>query len=760
MPLYPECVNSARDRFVAFYHRLPSWTVPVVLIILAVFIANIMYISGLGLDNPISWTAGISHHICRVACGRPAIDPNLGYLTQPLGHLAASDLLHGHLPWWNYYEGLGQPLAGEMQGASLFPLTLLFALSDGLLWFHVCLEIIAGVSTYLLMRRLSVSSVVATGIGVVFALNGTIAWLGNAVLNPVAFLPMLLLGVELIFDGARGGSRRGWYVAAIALALSIYAGFPEVAYLDGVFAFGWAAVRLFDQPRDLRFVVVRRLGLSGIVGTVLALPILIPFYDFYKVANIGNHIAALDGQSKLSGHAVSMMLDPYVYGTLFSNPTTYPFWGGIGGYFGASVGALAILGLFGSRLRPLRIFLVLWTGFGLLGVFNVLHMRDAWNLIPLVKTMAFARYVMPSCEIAMITLAALGIMDFASSKQFKRLFTLTTIVGLLLVLWSILGASSTNKGVILPGKTRIIFIGLDAIPFLALGALLIIGRLSKFRVATLLITLVLVGESILLYFVPTAESPKKITIDQAPITFLQTNEGQYRFLDFGVLNANWGTQYDLNSLSAIDLPFPSLFSKLLHRKLFPALTPLNQFVIHAGLRGIVGQEISVQNHFAAYQAASVKYLLISNKVVLWPGLAKLGVKRVFTDAIVSIYAMPNPTPFYSTLSKSCTVTSPSVSTAIVHCPSAGTTLVRSELWMTGWSASVNGKSVAISPYNMAYQSVAVPTGTSTVVFNFSPPHVRYGFIAALLAAILLLGSWTLERWPARRASHRRPRGHY
>ena len=80
--------------------------------------------------------------------------------------------------------------------------------------------------------------------------------------------------------------------------------------------------------------------------------------------------------------------------------------------------------------------------------------------------------------------------------------------------------------------------------------------------------------------------------------------------------------------------------------------------------------------------------------------------------------------------------------------------------MTGWSASVNGKSVAISPYNMAYQSVAVPAGTSTVVFNFSPPHVRYGFLAALLAALFLIGSWTLERWPVRRASHRRPRGHY
>ncbi len=53
-------------------------------------------------------------------------------------------ILHGHLPWWNSFEGLGQPLVGEMQSAALFPLTLLFALPSGLFWFHISLEYIAG----------------------------------------------------------------------------------------------------------------------------------------------------------------------------------------------------------------------------------------------------------------------------------------------------------------------------------------------------------------------------------------------------------------------------------------------------------------------------------------------------------------------------------------------------------------------------------------------------------------------------------------
>ncbi len=732
---------------------------PVLLIILAVVAGNIMYISGLASDDPIAWTANISHHLCRVACGRPAIDPNVGYLTQALGHLAALDILHGHLPWWNYFEGLGQPLAGEMQSAALFPLTLLFATSNGLLWFHVSLEVIAGVSTYFLAKRLAMPTFLATGIGVVFALNGTFAWLGNSVLNPVAFLPMLLLGIEMIFDGARSGARRGWYVAAIALALSIYAGFPEVAFLDGVFAGGWAVVRLYMLPKDVRFTAALRLGIAGIAGTFLAMPILIPFYDFMKVAFVGNHLASVEGMTQLSDHGASMLLDPYVFGTLFSNHNAFPFWGGIGGYFGASVSALALLGLFGKRLRPLRLYLAGWTSLAVLGVFNILQIRVFWNLIPLVKTMAFSRYVMPSCEMALVVLAALGIMDFATNARAKRVFTLTTLVALALVVWSVLAARTINHGVVLTPTTRIIFIGLDAIPFLSIGALLVLGRFSKVRVVPLLITIVLVAESLLLYFVPTAEAPKQITVDQAPIEFLQNNQGQERFLDFGVLNANWGTQFGLNSLSAIDLPFPKAFSRFLATRMFPSLTPLNQFVIHGGITGIIAQENAVLTHFSVYQAASVKYLLLPNSIVLLPGLTKLGVHRVFEDAIAGIYEMPNPRPFYSTTSSTCTVKSASVGAATVTCPKGASTLIRTELSMAGWQATVNGKAVPITTVDGVYQSVTVPQGTSTVTFNFLPPHEKFAFLAALAAAFFLIGSWIFERRrPARPARHARPRG--
>src|SRR3954451_21443225 len=88
--------------------------------------------------------------------GERAIDPNDGFTSQALGHRAALDWLHLRVPWWNPYEGTGAPLAGELQSAAFFPPTLLTAFANGQLYEHLLLEIVAGLSTYLLLRRLAI----------------------------------------------------------------------------------------------------------------------------------------------------------------------------------------------------------------------------------------------------------------------------------------------------------------------------------------------------------------------------------------------------------------------------------------------------------------------------------------------------------------------------------------------------------------------------------------------------------------------------
>ncbi len=112
--------------------------------------------------------------------GKPTIDPSYGFTSQAIGHRAALDLLHLHLPWWNPYEGTGMPLAGETQAAALFPPTLLTAFSDGQLYEHILLELIAGICTYLLLMRIGVTRLAAVAGGIAFALCGKFAWFADA----------------------------------------------------------------------------------------------------------------------------------------------------------------------------------------------------------------------------------------------------------------------------------------------------------------------------------------------------------------------------------------------------------------------------------------------------------------------------------------------------------------------------------------------------------------------------------------------------
>jgi hypothetical protein len=224
----------------------------------AVLVANVAYLVGAADADPLGTRSGLASVMDRgPLASERSVDPNDGFVSQALGRRAALDVLHLHAPWWNPYEGTGAPLAAEMQSAALFPPTLLTAFPDGQLYEHMLLELVAGLSTYLLLRRLALVRWASAAGGIAFALNGTFAWVSHAPANPVAFLPLLLLGIELAYGATMAGRRGGFALMAIAGSLSVYAGFPEVAYADALLAACWFAWRGTSVGRA-RLAGVRR----------------------------------------------------------------------------------------------------------------------------------------------------------------------------------------------------------------------------------------------------------------------------------------------------------------------------------------------------------------------------------------------------------------------------------------------------------------------------------------------------------------------
>lgn len=95
-----------------------GWSAAVILFCLV--LGNFSYLFGLRTNDPSVYDSGLGRPGSGLVAGKYTIDPNDGWTAESLGHLAAQSWLHGHVPLWNVYEGLGQPLAGEMQSAAFF----------------------------------------------------------------------------------------------------------------------------------------------------------------------------------------------------------------------------------------------------------------------------------------------------------------------------------------------------------------------------------------------------------------------------------------------------------------------------------------------------------------------------------------------------------------------------------------------------------------------------------------------------------------
>ena len=76
----------------------------------------------------------------------------------------------------------------------------------------------------------------------------------------------------------------------------------------------------------------------------------------------------------------------------------------------------------------------------------------------------------------------------------------------------------------------------------------------------------------------------------------------------------------------------------------------------------------------------------------------------------------------------------------VSAPQAAT-LILSDAWHPGWSASVNGEPTSIQRANLIFRAVPVPVGDSAVVFSFEPLLWRAAlYIGCALWLITLLAA--------------------
>jgi hypothetical protein len=671
------------------------------------------------------------------------VDPAVALLTQPLGYLSAQDWLHGIIPWWNPYGGVGMPLAAEMQNESFFlPFVLLLHFHNG--WFlqRVLFQLLSGIFTYAFLTELRLGTAAALLGGALFSLNATFILTAGTVTAPIFCLPLLLLGIEQTWRAAAANRRMGWSLVPLALAGSIYAGFPETAYLDGLLAGCWTLLRLAQSPGPARLRFIGKMLPATAIGLALTLPLVLPFLAYLQTGDSGVHDFVFLTRGTLPVPAAPLQMLPLFYGAIaqFAPPgTSHLFkdwmWVRIGGWFGCAPVLLACYALApkaapGWRL-PVRALLAAWIILWEARDFGAPGLITAFNLIPGMARVDLIRYSGLSVEFAVFALAAHGFDDLTRRLPCRRAHLLWALSGF----FACLALSVTPVLHLVPlwfhTFPRLRFFAAASFTGTAFILVLLLRAMLRGRGLRAAQASIIAG-SIIIFLLPQLAGLRTATVDRQGITFLQHNIGLSRFYTTGPFAPNFPAMYSIASLNFVQIPAPKTFTLYVQRRLFPG----GDILIFLG--GQPGQIAALRNNLAAYEFLGVKYVGALPGTNPFPSTgASPAPTLAFHSPAMDIYELPNPAPYAQTINSACTLAILSRQKMQTTCAQPAT-LIRREMIDPGWHATVNGAATPVRPILKIFQQVALPAGTAVIRFSYTPPHTHLACAIALMALLLWL----------------------
>jgi hypothetical protein len=693
------------------------------------------FVPGAGLAAPLT---------PQVLPGLSTLEPCMVLLNWALGHRAALDWLSGSVPWWNPYQGIGIPLAADMQSAALFlPFILLYKFPWGQLVSFALLQFISGVSTYFLVRQLGGGRTAAFTAGALFQLQGMFVLFRTAILSTTAFFPLLLLGVEKARQASLEGRSGAWRLIAVSLALALYAGYPESVYINGLLVAVWSALRFFQMPSHCRLKFCQSLFAGVFTSLLLSAPVVVPFLEYLKSAFVGIHSESIHGEVNL--RLVPQLFFPYMYGPIWGNLFTKvpDAWSAVGAYFGAVPLFLVVVGLLGRHERALRIMLVAWMVCSFGKAFEVFPFSTVFNLLPLMKITLYSRYHYPTITMAVCLLVAFA-MDDLLAGRIKRLTLAVAAAGALLVL---------TLSPLLLSKGWLSLVSADPLlhawPSCALSAGIALAVASiaaaifcpspRWKVG--IISCLIVVEAVGLTFVANLCRPRAVHMEMGAVKFLQQNLGLQRFYTIGPIEPNIAACFGIASINHNDLPIPRNWAEFVDENLLPLG---DRKALFNGVNQ--GEGITQESALAQLQRRLEKYKWVGVKYIVVPAGTKsfldTDAKLVFQDAKIDVHELSGTSSYFEAPAN-CLIEPVSRTRVVAH-STGDTTLIRRELYFPGWTASVNGKPVAIEPYKELLQSLKLPAGRSEVVFNYAPPNLNWCLLAMAIG-LGLLGLPIIER---------------
>jgi hypothetical protein len=384
---------------------------PVLLILLALLAVQVdvvfMGSTVLPLTQPGMLSSGpYGYHGFRPSA-HVSIDPG-GALDNELAWAAyfVSAIKSGAFPFWNPYQGLGQPQLANYVSGVLYPINWLNLVLPPAWWELVFLTdwFLVAYFTYLLGRvlRLDRDSAMAGALAI-FATGFFAGFLAvRSIIGTLAWFPFLLYAVE------RALRQPDWRWKVPALAVGTYclatAGHPEPAFVGLVLIMlhlGLRVLRVRALWREAAFQIVPAM----VFGGLLAAPLWLTFADYIRGAT---SVHAFDlGTWSFPPEGLALTVFPFMYG-----PLNLDIWQAMYStlaWVPGSVTFLAIVGTMAVLRRPRAGLIALLVGVTLAAakIYGVPIINDIGRL-PLFKQFWF-QYTNGFVAVGLCVLAAAGV---------------------------------------------------------------------------------------------------------------------------------------------------------------------------------------------------------------------------------------------------------------------------------------------------------------------------------------------------------------
>jgi hypothetical protein len=293
-----------------------AWTVAAVVAVMAPVLRPGVHLGSFDLLSRI----GLTRHGGVAVHSQFPADQVLYFV--PLTNLAWHQVHSGHLPLWNPYNVLGVPLAFTWQ-SGVFGVPLLLSYLAPLHWAYTVIVlsklVIAGTGAYALCRVLGAGPLGAAFAGTVFELSGPMVhYSGWAMTSVTCWGGWILAAAVLLVRGEH--RRRHGVLLALAVAAAVYGGHPESLVVLGLSLAVFVAVVLAlgaRRPRSVRRPLVD-LMVAGACGVGLGAPLILPGL---QVVQASGRAAASGGAAFSLTHLTDLLTG--LQGTDFRVPSPY-----------------------------------------------------------------------------------------------------------------------------------------------------------------------------------------------------------------------------------------------------------------------------------------------------------------------------------------------------------------------------------------------------------------------------------------------------